>query len=74
MDHLTADSDVVLASMGGKPRLPEEKMAEEEGVKESDNGQDSNDTSEEKLSSAERGERSSELRERNNAGKDDLVF
>lgn len=29
MDHLTADGDVVMASMGGKPELPEVKRAEQ---------------------------------------------
>lgn len=72
MDHLTADSDVVLASMGGKPRMPEEEFLEDDYVKDSDEGQPSQEVSDEKLSTAERGENGHEVRERSNAGKDDL--
>ena len=31
LDAPTADNDVVLASLGGKPRMPEDRLAEEKG-------------------------------------------
>ena len=63
MDHLTADSDIVLASMGGKPQMPEDRIEEVSSDGSETVGQPgSNAASEEKLSTAERGEG---LRERN---------
>lgn len=53
MDAPTADNEVVLASMGGKPRMPETKH-EDEGMNRQSPGT-SRSTEEEKWSAAERG-------------------
>ena len=55
MDHLTADSDIVLASMGGKPPMPGEK-GEDNSSGSSDTNEITSATGREKLSVAERGE------------------
>ena len=63
MDAPTADNKVVLASMGGKPKLPEDKDDEDCGT-ESPGTRDSADDQEEKWSAADRGVPREGLRER----------
>lgn len=63
MDAPTADNEVVLASMGGKPKVPNDKDDEDAGTESYDtNG--SPDDQEEKWSAAERGVPREGLRER----------
>lgn len=71
MDHLTADSDIILASMGGRPTMPEDELEENASGDSSDVTKEgtSNDSME-KLSTAEQGEATGGLRERNMASKD----
>ncbi|KAG8527843.1 uncharacterized protein KY384_006759 [Bacidia gigantensis] len=73
MDHLTADSDIVLASMGGKPTMPEDRIEHDEVERNTPKSSDrdgSKDVSSEKLSTAERGEASEGLRARGNVVKE----
>ncbi|KAL8815415.1 MAG: hypothetical protein Q9223_005439 [Gallowayella weberi] len=64
LDHLTADSDIVLASMGGKPRMPEDPTVVKESPGSSKEGEGSGSGSNEKMSMAERGEATGDLRGR----------
>ena len=66
MDAPTADNEVVLASMGGKPKLPNNKDDEDAGT-ESFSTRGSGDGQEDKWSAAERGVPREGLRERSGA-------
>ncbi|CAF9922828.1 MAG: hypothetical protein ALECFALPRED_002237 [Alectoria fallacina] len=63
MDAPTADNEVVLASMGGKPRMPKGKE-DEDGETDSPGGRHSADAQQNKWSAAERGVPREALRER----------
>ncbi|KAL8794399.1 MAG: hypothetical protein Q9182_007624 [Xanthomendoza sp. 2 TL-2023] len=66
LDHLTADSDVVFASLGGKPRMPEDAIGDEDASGSSTKeGEGSGSGSNEKTSMAERGEVAGDRRGRN---------
>ena len=62
MDALTADNEVVLASMGGAPRMPESK--DEDGESPGTSNSTDGTQEEEKWSAAERGVAREGLRER----------
>ena len=68
MDAPTADNDVVLASLGGKPRMPEDKNDDDAETDNPDTNQSSDDTinrrQEEKWSAAEAGVPREGMRER----------
>ena len=69
MDAPTADNEVVLASLGGKPRIPADKIeGDNSGSGHSDTNKSSDDTinaaDEDKRSAAERGVPREGLRER----------
>lgn len=64
MDAPTADNEVVLASMGGKPRMPKGKEDEDGETEESPGASHSADAQEDKWSVAERGVPCETLRER----------
>lgn len=63
MDAPTADNEVVLASMGGKPQMPTGEE-DEDAETESPGTKNSADAQEEKWSAAERGVPREGLRER----------
>ena len=63
MDAPTADNDIVLASMGGKPRMPSGREDEHADM-ESPGTNDSTDAQEDKWSAAERDAPREGLRER----------
>ena len=63
MDAPTADNEVVLASMGGKPKVPNDKDDEDPGTESVDTNGSANER-EEKWSAAERGVPRERLRER----------
>jgi len=66
MDAPTADNEVVLASLGGKPQIPEDKEhagGESPGTKQSSDNT-INDTEEDNWSAAERGVSQQGMRER----------
>ena len=62
MDAPTADNEIVLASMGGKPSMPSSK--DEDTAMEISGSNDSADAQEEKSSAAESGAPHEGLRER----------
>ena len=68
MDAPTADNEVVLASLGGKPRMPEDKNDEDVDTKSPGRNQSSNEMinrkEEDKWSAAERGVTRESMRER----------
>ena len=68
MDGPTADNDVVLASLGGKPRMPEDKYDEDAKTEGPGSNQSSNDMiarkEEDKWSAAERAVPREGMRER----------
>lgn len=71
MDHLTADSVIILASMGGRPTMPEDKLEENASSTSSEVPKEGTSSgSNEKLSAAEQGEATGGLRERNTASRD----
>lgn len=74
MDAPTADNDVVLASLGGKPRMPEDKYENDAKTESPSTKQSSNDRvaqeEEDNLSAAERGASREGLRARGGAWKD----
>lgn len=69
LDHLTADSDIILASMGGKPRMPGDKTVDVSGKSSDMSKEGTGSCSNENLSTAERGEATGGLRERITASK-----
>jgi hypothetical protein len=74
MDAPTADNDVVLASLGGKPRMPEDKYDEDARTESPGTNQSSNDriaqVEEDRWSAAERGVPRDGLRERGGGSKE----
>ena len=74
MDAPTADNEVVLASLGGKPRMPEDKDDEDVDTKSPGTNQSSNEMidrkEEDKWSAAERGVPREGMRERAGAWKE----
>ena len=74
MDAPTADGDIVLASLGGKPRMPGDKYEEGSETMNHSNNESSNDTiarkEDDRLSAAECGVPSDKLKERDESRKD----
>jgi hypothetical protein len=74
LDAPTADNEVVLASLGGKPQMPEDKNDEDVEGKSSGTNQSSNEmidrNEEDKWSAAERGVPREGIRERVGAWKE----
>ena len=64
MDHLTADSDIVLASLGGRPKMSEEEVEDVSGESSNVNEEAANGFGRGESSAAECGDMNGEMKER----------